>query len=163
MKTKFLFLATSIVFVISAFWAFANVEAQGKKVRVWVCPGNNDAAVVARSVEAKLNSTLRFETVRDTYSTDMVVFINCMSIEGNTLKNEWVCSSTAQVVAGDIVAIPYDEADNLVLGGPDYIAAAIFERTVSRSSDGDLENARGAFRRKVLSYCKAFICTEPSK
>jgi predicted secreted protein len=75
------------------------------------------------------------------------------------LSNQWVCSSIAQVVVGNIVAVPYDEADNLVVGTPEYAATAIFEKTVSRS-DRELQKARDLFRKKVSLYRKMFSGVE---
>ncbi len=165
MRTRFLLFAVSSAVALGVIWPIVKSKAQDKKVRVWVYPGNSDARGVAQGVEAKFNSTLRFETVKDTYNTDMVVFVNCMSVEDNTntLRNQWVCSSIAQVVVGDIVAVPYDEADDLVVGTPEYAATAIFERTVSRSSDRELQKARDLFRKKVSLYCKMFACVEQEK
>jgi len=165
MKTKFVLLTISSAVALGIIWPIVKGEAQDKRVLVWVCPGNSDARGVAQGIEAKFNSTLRFETVKDTYNTDIVVFVNCMSVENNTntLRNQWVCSSIAQVVVGDIVAIPYDEADNLVVGTPEYAATAIFEKTVSRSSDGELQKVRDRFRKKVSLYCKMLNCAEQEK
>ena len=165
MRIRFLLFAVCAALAMGAIWPIVKGEAQDSKVRVWVCPGNSDARNVAQGVEAKFNSTLRFETVRDTYDTDMVVFVNCISVEDNTntLRNQWVCSSIAQVVVGNIVAVPYDEADNLVVGTPEYVATAIFERTVSRLSDKELQKARDLFRKKASLYCRMFGCVEPEK
>lgn len=161
MNTKVSLLGVCTAFaVLGAIWPV--VRAQDKKVRVWVCPGNSDAAAVAEGVEARLNSTVRFETVKDTYKTDIVLFVNCMSVEEtphNKLGNQLVCSSAAQVVVADIVSVPYDEADDLVVGTPDYAASMIFERAVSHSSDGGLQKARDNFLKKISLYCRMVACT----
>jgi len=166
MKIRFFLLVVSpALFALVAICFIVESKAQDKRVRVWVCPGNNDATSVAQGVEAKFNSTQRFETVKDTYNTDLVVFVNCMTAEDNTntLRNQWVCSSVAQVVVGDIVAIPYDQADNLVIGTPEYAATGIFERVASRSSDGEIQKVRELFRKRVSLYCKIFACSQEEK
>ena len=154
--------ACTLVVFLGIIWSATKSKAQEKKIRVWVCPGNRGAASVAQGVEAKLNSTLRFDTVRDTYATDFILFVNCLSVQDNSssLKSGWVCSSVAQVVAGDLIAVPYDEADNLVVGTQDYAATTIFERFVSHTSDSELRESQNNFRKKLLLYCKTGGCAQ---
>ena len=147
--------------LLGAFVPAIKSEPQGQKIRVWVCPGNADASMIAQGVEAKLNGTQRFETVRDTYATDLILYINCLNVQDNAnkLKDQWTCSSGAQIVAGDVIAVPYDDADNLVVGTPDYIATAMFERAASHAGDSELRKARENFRKRLSLYCKTFSCS----
>jgi len=79
------------------------------------------------------------------------------------LRDQWVCSSTLQVVAADIVTLPHDEGNNLVIGPPEYVAQSIFEKAVNHSGDRQLQAKRDFFRKEIYVFCKRFNCSEDVK
>jgi hypothetical protein len=150
-------LVTLIVILVAA----SHARPQNQKIRVCVFTANDDANSVAQSIEAKFNGTLRYETVSDTMKTDLIVFVGCLKLLDNlhSLNDDWVCSSTVQFVSGDLVAVPYDKANSLVIGQPEYVAKSIFERVVSRTGDADLKAKRDFFHSEIQVYCKFFNCS----
>jgi len=93
--------------------------------------------------------------------TDLIVLVGCLSLQDNShaLKDQWACSSEVQFVSGDLFAVPYDKANNLVVGSPEYIAKSIFEKVVSRTGDADLKEKRDFFHSEIQVYCKLFNCS----
>jgi hypothetical protein len=165
MKIKFLLFGLVIVTAMSAaFWLHANARPQSRKVRVWVFRANDQAGSIAQSVEAKFNSTMRYETA-DTMQTDLILLLGCLTVQDNTnsLRDQWVCSSTLQVVAGELVAVPHDAGNNLVIGSPEFVAQSIFEKAVSHSGDRELQAKRDFFQKETYVYCKRFNCSEEAK
>jgi len=155
-----------IVTVMSAaLWLHATAKPQDRKVRVWVFRANDEAGSIVQSVEAKFNSTMRYETVKDTMQTDLIVLVACLTVQDNTntLRDQWVCSSTLQVVVGDLIAVPHDAGNNLVIGSPAFVAEGIFEKAVSHSGDRELQAKRDLFRKATYVYCKRFNCSEDLK
>ncbi len=166
MKLKSLLLGVLILTVMSAtFWPHATAKSQDRKVRVWVFRANDEAGSIAQSVEARFNGTMRYETVKDTMQTDLILIVGCLTAQDNTngLKDQWVCSSTLQVVVGDLVAVPHDVGNNLVIGSPAFVAQSIFEKAVSKSGDSELQAKRDFFRKETYVYCKRFNCSEDVK
>jgi hypothetical protein len=156
----FIFTVTSGV-----FWLHPSAKPQDRKVRVWVFLANAEAGAIVQSVEAKFNSTMRYETVRNTMQTDLILIVACLRAEDerNSLRDQWVCSSALQVVTGDLVAVPHDAGNNLVIGNPSFIAQGIFEKVVSHSGDRELQAKRDFFRKEICAYCKTFNCSEDVK
>lgn len=165
MKIKFLLFGVLTVTAMSAaFWLHGSAKPQNQKVRVWVFPANGKPGSITQSVEAKFNSTMRYETV-DTMQTDLILLVGCLTVQDNTnsLRDQWACASTLQVVAGDLVAVPHDAGNNLVIGSPEFVARGIFERVVSHSGDKELQAKRDFFRKEIYVYCKRFNCAEDVK
>ena len=160
-----LFGALIMTTMSAAFWLHATAKPQDRKVRVWVLRANEEAGSIAQSVEAKFNSTMRYETVKDTMQTDLILNVACLTAQDNTnsLRDQWVCSSTLQVVVGDLVAVPHDVGNNLVIGSSAFVAQSIFEKAVSKSGDSELQAKRDFFRKETYVYCKRFNCSEDVK
>jgi hypothetical protein len=148
----------------TAFWFHATAKPQDRKIRVWVFSANQEADSMVQSVEAKFNSTMRYQTV-DTMQTDLILLVGCIAVQDNTnsLRDQWVCSSTLQVVVGDLVTVPHDVGNNLVVGPPSFVAQSIFEKAVRHSGDGELQAKRDFFRKEAFVYCKRFNCSEDVK
>jgi len=166
MKIKLLLFGVLTVTAVSAaFWLHANARPQDRKVRVWVFRANDQAGSIAQSIEAKFNSTMRYETVKDTMQTDLILLVGCLTVQDNinTLRDQWVCSSTLQVVAGDLVTVPHDTGNNLVIGSPEFVARGIFEKVVSHSGDRELQAKREFFGKEIYVYCKRFNCSDDVK
>ena len=166
MKLNSLLFGVLIVTAMSAgFWLHGTAKPQDRKVRVWVLRANDEAGSIAQSVEAKLNSTMRYDTVKDTMETDLILNVACLTAQDNTnsLRDQWVCSSTLQVVVGDLVAVPHDVGNSLVIGSPAFAAQSIFEKTVGHSGDRELQAKRDFFRKETFVYCKQFNCSEDVK
>jgi hypothetical protein len=166
MKIKFVMLGVFTVTIMSGvFWLRATAKPQDRKVRVWVFLANDEASSIAQSLDAKFNSTMRYETVKGTMQTDLILLVGCLTVQDNTnsLRDQWVCSSTLQVVAGDLVAVPHDAGNNLVIGSPEFVARSIYEKAVSHSGDRELQAKREFFGKEIYVYCKRFNCSEEVK
>jgi len=166
MNIKLLPLVVMILSVVTtAFWLYPIARSQDRKIRVWVFPANDDAGLIVQSIDAKLNSTMRYEVVKDTMQTDLILIVGCLRIQDstNSLQDQWTCSSTLQVVAEDLVAVPHDAGNNLVIGSPSFVAQSIFEKAVSHSGDRELQSKRDFFRREIYAYCKRRNCSEDPK
>ena len=96
---------------------------------MWVFAANDEAEGIVQSIKSRFNGTMRYETV-DGMNTDLIVLVGCLQVQDNTrsLNDQWVCSSTLQFVAGNLVAMPFDKGNNLATGGSDYQARVIFEK-----------------------------------
>jgi hypothetical protein len=161
MKLRFLLLGVLVFVLLStSFQKHVKAEPQNGKVRVWVFGANDEAEGIVQSIKSKFNGTMRYATVED-MNTDLILLVGCLRAEDNTrsLKNQWVCSSALQFVAGNLVAMPFDKGNNLAIGGSDYEARAIFEKVVSHTGDEELQERRNFVHGKVSAYCHMFDCS----
>lgn len=161
MNPRFLLLG-AVVFVLlsTPFQRHMKAEPQSEKVRVWVFGANDEAEGIVQSIKSKFNGTMRYETVEG-MKTDLILLVGCLRAEDSTrsLKDQWVCSSTLQFVAGNFMAMPFDKGNNLVIGGSDYEARAVFEKVVSHTGDEELQERRNFVHGKVSAYCHMFDCS----
>jgi hypothetical protein len=165
MKLSSVLFAVLVAIAMSTtFWLHATPKPQDRKVRVWVFSGNDGADSIVQSIEAKFNSTMRYETVKD-MQTDIIVLVGCFTDQDNAkaLKNDWICASTVQVVVGDLVALPHDAGNDLVVGSSEFVAQRIFDKTVSKSGENELQARRAYFRKRIYVYCQRFNCSDEVK
>jgi len=161
MKRSFLLLSMVVVALLStSFQKRAKAEPQNEKIRVWVFAANDEAEGIVQSIKSRFNGTMRYETV-ESMNTDLIVLVGCLQPEDSagSLKGQWVCSSTLQFVAGNLMAMPFDKGNNLVIGRSDYEAQAIFEKVVSHTGDGELQERRNFVHGEVTAYCHKFDCS----
>jgi hypothetical protein len=126
----------------------ATAFGQGKTVKVYVLPGENQASKdVASTVSGKIGSTLRYALTTDLVSAEITVEILCLT-------------STERGVAYGIFGVYYPVGykhlsrtliTDIVTGSNEFVAQALFNDFVRESSDEELSEAEDSLKSKTLN------------